>query len=438
MINWIKSLFIKKYSLEEVFTPTQAAKVNYIERATVEKQIIKSIKIPGTQIILYGNSGGGKTTIIRKVLNSLNRKYIITSCTSSTTVEEIIINAFDKLNPYYTSEKNNKRSNKTSSSLKISYGSIASALSSEMSEETSEKRVRVLPIQLTFEKLGEFLGEAEVIWIIEDFHKVGDTDKQKLSDIMKAFVDLSNDYPKVKIVAIGAESSARKVVSYSPDINSRVAEISIPLLSNSELQEIILNGAKLLNLRFDIKLVKETMYFSNFLGSLCHQLCYSHCSQMEIFKTNRKKIDIPYKVLKISIEDYVSQKSDTFQQSLDKALKQRKAKYENVKLILKSIISIGRESVSYSEILNEIQEIEQEYPQGNLTTYLKPLTTTKYNEIIRYDENSGKYSFSDPFFKAYCAMSFDKVETVKSENKKEKLNDIQSVLKKIQNLLEQK
>lgn len=34
------------------------------------------------------------------------------------------------------------------------------------------------------------------------------------------------------------------------------------------------------------------------------------------------------------------------------------------------------------------------------------LTTNHYGEILRFDPNSGKYFFSNPFFKAYSIMRF--------------------------------
>jgi Cdc6-like AAA superfamily ATPase len=435
--NWIKRIFgIKsKERIESVFTPTKAATLNYIKRSDIEKKISRSIRIPGTQIILYGHSGAGKTTTIRNILNNSNRNFIITSCTTDSTVNELIINAFDKLNPYYKSETSKKLSSKISSNLKTSYLQIEAGLSTEYTEETSHKMIRALPVQLTYERLAEFLGAAECIWIIEDFHKVADDEKQKLSDIMKAFVDIANDYDKVKIVAIGAVSSAREVVMSTPNIQSRLSEIHIPLLKNDELRQIIQNGAKILNIEFDNKLVDHTIYYSNSLGSLCHQLCYSHCEQMEVLESQKQKITIPYKVLENSIEDYVSQKSDTFQQKLDRALKQRKAKFENVKLILSGIISIGKEEVTFNEIYSKIKEWEPDYPQGNLTVYLQPLTTSKHDEIIRYDENSGRYAFSDPFFKAYCSMSLDPVKnnrTVLTELDEH----LDSIIKKLQKIMD--
>lgn len=424
----------EKYFLENIFTPTRAATINYINRPTIEKQIKRSVKIPGTQIILYGHSGGGKTTIIRKVLENLKRKYIVTSCVTGSTVDEIIVNAFDKLNPFYTSEKNHKTTSKISSSLKASYQKIEASLSAEFSEEVSQKQVRALPLQLTFERLGEFLGAAECIWIIEDFHKVDEDEKQRLSDIMKSFVDISNDYEKVKIIAIGAVATAREVVNYNQDIKPRVSEIPIPLLSKEELSQIIQNGAKLLNVEFEEKLIDDTVYYSNSLGSLCHQLCYSHCEEMGVEKTDKNQITINYKVLKSSIHGYVAQKSDTFQQKLDRALKQRKAKFENVKLILNAFIELGKEEVTYNEILTQIQEWEPDYPQSNLTVYLKPLTTGVHDEMIRYDSNSGKYSFSDPFFKAFCAMALEKIET---EGEYVKI-EMKSFLAKLKDLIDEK
>lgn len=420
----------KKYYLESVFTPTKSAKLNYIERPEIEISVTRALKIPGNQVILYGHSGGGKTTLIRNILEKQKRNYIVTSCIIGTTVNELIINAFDKLNPYYTSESNYKSSYKISSTLKASYFKIESNLSTETSEEVSHRQVRVLPVQLTFERLANFLGAAECVWVIEDFHKVDDTEKQKLSDIMKAFIDIANDYEKVKIVAIGAVASAREVVSYSPDIKLRIAEIPVPLLNENEIREIITNGSRLLNVSFEENLIRDTIFYSNSLGSLTHQLCYSHCEQMGIEKTSRKNIKIGNNVLKKSIEGYVSQKSDTFQQKLDRALKQRKAKFENVKLILSAVIHLKKDEVTYNEILNKIKQWEPEYPQSNLTVYLKPLTTNENEEILRHDENSGKYSFSDPFFKAFCAMALERIEGEQTIeiNIKELISRLESII----------
>lgn len=74
-MRWLIELYnrvFKKYKLHDIFTPSTVAKVNYLRRDELEKRIITSLETPGEQIILYGHSGSGKTTIIRKLLGDKN------------------------------------------------------------------------------------------------------------------------------------------------------------------------------------------------------------------------------------------------------------------------------------------------------------------------------------------------------------------------------
>lgn len=403
-------LGLKIKPLEGIFTPSSSAVLNYVKRPELEKKIDKALKIRGTQLIVYGHSGSGKTTLVRQSLYRNKRNFIKTSCISTTTLEELIVNAFDKLDPFYTSKKSSTFSNTVTSSLESNYSTIKSSLASEYTQESSTEFQRVLPIQLTYEKLAEFLGAANCVWLIDDFHKVDDIEKKKLAEVMKAFVDISNDHPQVKIIAIGAVNSPREVVNYNTELRPRLSESFIPLLNEEELKSILVNGAELLNIKFSDKLIKQTIEYSNSLGSICHILAFNHCDLSNITKTSRNTIEIPDSVMVNSIEDYIKDKADTYQEKLDSALKQRTRKYENVKLILTAIIKVGKESVNHNEILSKIQETTEEYPQGNCTTYLTKLCSSEGHEILRFDNNGGTYSFTDPFFKAYCKMALQKIE----------------------------
>lgn len=419
-------LGIGTHQLESVFTPSNAAKVNYVRRTELEKKIDKALKIVGTQLIVYGHSGSGKTTLVRKALSRNNRNFIKTSCISTSTLEELIVNAFDKLNPFYSSKKSVKHTSKISSTLKAAYAGIDSALQAESSVEHTAEFQRVLPVQLTYEKLAEFLGAANCVWLIDDFHKVSDSEKKKLAEVMKAFVDISDDYPEVKIIALGAVNSPREVVNYNDELKPRLSETLVPLLNNTELRSIIENGAKLLNVEFQENLINQTVSYSNSLGSICHILSYNHCDLNGVDKTCRYTKEIPANVIKDSVEDYVKDKADTYQEKLDNALKQRERKFKNARLILNAIIQLNKEYVTHNEILSKIQEVQSDYPQGNCTTYLKKLISSDGNEILRFDENSGTYSFSDPFFKAFCKMALEKLD---KENKDE-IGDIKEILLK--------
>jgi len=394
-----------KYNLADVFTPSTAAVLTYVNRPDVYKQIDKALMIPGMQLILYGHSGSGKTTIIQNALQSKNIKFISTNCMIDTTVADIILDAFDKLNPFYTTESTSKTSEKISSELKASYSSVESAIKSELVAENGEKKQRALPIQLTPQRLAEFLGASKVVWIIEDFHKVKEEERKKLSQILKVFVDTANKYKEVKIIAIGAVGTARDVVNYDSELANRVSEIFVPLLNTEELEEIVKKGEKLLNVDFCNEIHSNIVKYSNSLAAICHHLCFSVCYNNKIEKTQKTKKKLDNKNLQDAVADYLKQNSDSFKEILDRALKYRDGNFDETKFILKAFCQQNKDELTLKEV-NLYGGNKKRFGNDNVKKYLTFLTTAEYGEILRFDANSGKYYFSNPFFKAFAIMMF--------------------------------
>jgi hypothetical protein len=360
------------------------------------------------QLIVYGHSGSGKTTITRNILNDKKINFITTNCILDTTINDIILDAFDKLNPYYTSENTNKKGYKISSELKATYLNLDSAIKSELYSEQVEKKQRALPIQLTPQRLAEFLGIADVVWILEDFHKVAVQEREKLSQILKIFVDTSNKYRNVKVIAIGAVGTAREVVNYDTELNNRISEICVPLMTKEELESIVSKGEKLLNVEFSEKVHSDIISFSNSLAAICHHLCFSICFNNNVETTNKLKKKFKDETLKNAVIDYLKQNSDSFKEILDRALKHRDGKFDNTKSILQAFCKNDKEELTQKEVLN-FRNNKNLY-KSNINEYLQKLTTADYGEILRFDENAGKYSFSNPFFKAYTIMTFSMEE----------------------------
>lgn len=394
-----------KYCLEKVFTPTTYAELSYADRNNIQEDFVRNLKLPGKQIIVYGHSGSGKSTLVNKMLKDKKRNYIISSCIQNTHISDIILDAFDQLNVYYTSSVKHGKTSQISAELKLEYSKLSDSIKGTTTTTDDITQSRVLPPQLTPQRLCEFLGKANCIWVIEDFHKVIESEKVQLAQILKMFVDASNLYPNTKIIVIGASETAREMVRYDAELAGRVSELSIPLLANPELKQIIHHGTELLNIQFSSELVDEIVRHSNHLGTLTHQLCYNICSANNIEKRTWKKIQLEHREIDNSIRLFMQDKTDTFKQQFDKITQQRTGQYENVKTILNAMLLLNKEELTHHEILVEIQRQYPEYPPGNLSSYIKRLTNSDLDEVIRFDANSGKYSFSDPFFKAYVGMT---------------------------------
>lgn len=322
--------------------------------------------------------------------------------------EELVLDAFDQLSPFYTLEKTSSVNSSISASLSQSYLSIKSQISVAEKTSDTDKQQRILPPQLTPQALGRFIGASGCCWVLEDFHKIDESERAKLSQVMKVFMDLADEYPTLKIVAIGAVDTARQVVEHDAEMENRVAEIHVPLMLPAELRKIIEIGCNHLNIKFDDNLSAGIATYSNGMASICHHLCLNVCISKNILNRVSNPLTFNSNSLSDALATYLDECSDSLKKVFDNAFKQDKTiKFDNAKLILKAISGAPQEGAVRSEIYTSIKNDEPKYPQGNLTSYLEKLIKQDNFPILRFDELSGRYSFIDPIYRAFALAYFE-------------------------------
>jgi hypothetical protein len=396
-MNFFTRLF-RRYKLTKVFTPSSIARLTYVERPELEKDLVKFVQMPGMQIVLYGHSGCGKSTIINNLLDELKIRKIIIRCEHHSTLNTLIINTFDKLNIYYTSEKSSKETCEIKGDLSAKYNEIGATISKTMTSEAGFVDSRVLPVQLTAQRLAEFMGAAKCVWIIEDFHKVAEIEKKKIADVLKIFFDTSDEYEVVKIICIGAVGTARELVELDTNLSTRVAEIYVPLLNDSELHRIIIKGFDLMNIKSNGPLINKIIYYSNNLASVCHQISYDLCFNKTLLKSKIIPVKLKENDFKNAVSSFVRKNSDTYTKIYDKICTD-----SNRESILKSLVKIEKEYVGEQELIQEVNKILK-ISKDTFVQNMQELISTDFDEVIRFDRNSKKYSFSTPFFQAFVKM----------------------------------
>jgi energy-coupling factor transporter ATP-binding protein EcfA2 len=160
------------YITTQVFTPTSPARLTFVERQTINNQLVSALKIPGKQVVVYGHTGCGKTTVLTQKLEQLYEDHVTSSCTNTTTFEALLINAFERLETFYSSETTQSTRRKLSATLEAQLGRIKAALGGEGETSEGTKATRLVPPQLTPQTLAQLLGELHKCWVLEDFHKV--------------------------------------------------------------------------------------------------------------------------------------------------------------------------------------------------------------------------------------------------------------------------
>ncbi|MDK8263450.1 AAA family ATPase [Pseudomonas oryzihabitans] len=391
------------YDVFDVFTPSQPAKLSFIDRETINSGLVNALRTPGKQIVVYGHSGSGKTTLLSNKLYQTYEGHITSQCMKGMSFEQLVIDAFDQLAPYYEEQKTAKESFTSKASLAATYKSIKLALEASHTSEHSKNEKRALPPQLTPQSLGRLLGSSKKCWVIEDFHKIDETEKQKLSQLLKVFMDLAPEHRLLKIICLGAVDTARQVVSYDEEMRQRVAEIHVPLMSDQEIYQIVNKGEELLNIRFPSALRSKVAKHACGVASICHQLCLNMCIDADVTEKLNSPRALSDKNFDRAVEMYIEDASDSLRGAFDKALKQRnKTKFDSSRLIIEALAFAHERGLARLKLLSRIQEKSPSYTDAILKIHIKKLLEAEYGSILRHDSDSGLYSFKDPFYRAYA------------------------------------
>lgn len=408
----MSSLYYKKNRLREVFTPSSPAKITFVERDNINNRLVRSLELPGTQIVIYGHTGSGKSTLLENILFRVYEKQINTNCMKGMSFEEIILDAFDQLDSYYTSESTKSNKEVIDSKLITDYLAIKAQLGVIYENNYGEKETRLLPPQLTPQSLGRLLGASGYCWVLEDFHKIEGVDKQKLTQMMKVFTNLSNLYPDLKIIALGAVNTAREVVEFDPEMRKRVSEIHVDLMTDEEIKQIIIKGCDALNVIINEDLQNDIAEYSNGLAAICHKLCYLMCSSAFITQTISDQVEFEATDLQKALADYIKDEEDTIKTAFDRALK------------ITSIDNLFRIICHYNQSGAHIEDMYEHAKSKNISITKKKISedsgkllTDEFGRIFKYDENSHRYSFTDPFYRVFAKAYLENKDNSLSRRK---------------------
>lgn len=395
-------------STTEVFTPSTVARLTFVERDALNRRLVKALQTPGKQIVLFGRSGGGKTTLLENKLYQTYERHYRSRCIRGTTFDELLLDAFDQLEPFFTDTRDSsiETGRKVTIEAKAAIGvvgSIRTQLAASRAERSGSTERRFLPPQLTPSLLASLLGEANACWVIEDLHKAERTERLRVAQSMKLFMDVADQHPDVRIIVVGAMGSARDILELDPEMWNRVSEIEVDLMTPDEIQTIINLGEKELNVLFTPDLREQIVHFSNGLPAVCHQLCLNMCLNEGIIETVKGDRHVfSESALKDSLTDWLAEAADSLRSTYDQAVRQKRTrKYDNCRLVLHALSALPRDGATHQEILAKIREKEPLYPPGNLSTYLGELQRSDRADTVIFDVRSGRYAFESPMLHAY-------------------------------------
>jgi Cdc6-like AAA superfamily ATPase len=250
--------------LRETFTPSQpiADRRFFAGREEVLNTIIRSIEDQRLHVVIYGERGIGKTSMLHVLTQAAkDARYIVvyTSCGANSKFDETF------------------RAVAADIPLLFHSGYSPTATESEKGASLAD----LLPAEpLTPRKFGDLAAKltgTRVLVILDEFDRVDSAAFRR--DIAELIKNLSDRLGRVQVVLAGVAADLSDLVEHIPSIRRNIFALRVPKMSEAEVLQIISTGEREADLKFDAGArasVVTVAHGSPYLASLlCHHASYS-------------------------------------------------------------------------------------------------------------------------------------------------------------------
>ncbi|MGP4116645.1 ATP-binding protein [Levilactobacillus zymae] len=235
-----------EYELTKWFTPSKPATNNYVDRGPLDRTIFREFAQQGRQVLVYGPTGAGKTSMVLDNLEKLKTRYqtksIRVTMTNTTSVESFIAEVAYKLQltRMVQSVETTETSVNTSAALKI-INWVSANLGGQKKQIQQDIREQYTgPDDFTI--LEEALFKRNTILVVDDMENLTGTADElrvRLAEIAKKMSDDAVNYEQsyAKIVFVGIATTAEQLWHDVESLKSRLATISVPYVNHSRLKK---------------------------------------------------------------------------------------------------------------------------------------------------------------------------------------------------------
>jgi hypothetical protein len=244
-------------SLTEVFGVSKQRVESYLEREAVDGFFVQALA-SDKQIIVYGSSKQGKTSLVDKHLPYDSN--VLVSCTpkfDSTDIYKAILR-----NENINLDAGGERSTESSAKLGVSakframipiFGSGEAGTTAEVSGGSSDKRnYETLEVNLALpQEIAVLLGKVKFkkFIILENFHYLTLDVQKALAFDLRSFQELG-----IRFVILGVWRERNRLTQFNGDLQDRIIEVPVEPWSKEEFRDVIAIGSKKLNIEISDKI----------------------------------------------------------------------------------------------------------------------------------------------------------------------------------------
>lgn len=240
------------------------------------------------------------------------------------------------------------------------------------------------------------------IVIVDDFHRLDDATKARLSDFMKVLAE--SETQKSKLILVGINQAGHQLVKFAHDLGLRVDVFKLEANPIEKIEEVISRGEEVLNVKFCQKhLIAERAQGSFQLVQL---LCHKVCLLAGVTET-KAALETITTSINVAIEDVMSDLARQFKEPAvtfargSKIRREGRAPYLH---ILRWLAESDDWSIDLSEAINSHPEMKGSVGQVMEKGYLEALLNDpekKLSTFFHYESSTTVLSVEDPKLSFY-------------------------------------
>lgn len=372
----------------------------------LQDRVERALDEQGRQVILYGLTGVGKTSLVNYLCRTRKIKQIRVECGAP--FEDMMREALGKVlkrEEIQTVEKGSaelgvsatlaglfRGSGKASIASETTYRDYPTSLSTAAAASLRFKKVRVLFLD-NFENLQAKAHYTET--------------SSEIVQLMKSFSDCADemgaDAPKVVLAGIPAVSA--DLISLDSATARRTAQIEVPRMPPHEIDQILERGEQKLHIRFDGFARDRIIQFSDGFPYYTHLLAL-HCVRIASARGRR---EVLLQDFDAALEGILADCDLELRQAYDTAA-ETSGDVQLRKSIMEAVASLNDLEVPFRDIRRSFLELHPEYetPQrlNFLSTSITPLKD-KYGVLEatgKPKSPNNKYRFTNPLMRGYVRL----------------------------------
>lgn len=403
---------------------------SYIERDSVDQKF-KAALTDGNEVIVYGSSKQGKTSLILKHLKE--DEYVKVECSPQTQPIDIYKSILRQLRITYieseTSETGSEHGGKLGTGFKIKIPFFGDAdasaeISDSQSRSTSATTAYIEYNLALAQDVSELLKnfKIEKYIVIENFHYLELSVQEKLAYDLRVFQD-----HHLIFIVLGIWREANRLVQFNGDLLDRVTEVPVEPWEALDFHKVIAKGERLLNVDFSA-VMKQLISDAFDSVGVVQEICKHCCLIAGVTETAPSKVFITREILHQALEkkaqEYGVRHIRNFEAFVDitRRTSNQSGKpslafpYYFIKLLLTQKFDNIERGFSRAVLLEEIRKIHHrpdDVRSGDLGKFLHNLTEHQISKKIHppfvdYDRGGKVLKIIDSslyFFLKHCDRS---------------------------------